>query len=370
MCFYHPGTLGIIGIEDSLEYPDTLIGTSLSDQSFLTRLKRIFVFLNIVFQTSDSGDLLNQYRKQLGYPTYNDPATNIFPRPILNFGIFGIEYPRPTSPLTRFVGLFIDKREEMKASISDEDHDVINWLNSSPKPVIYVQFGTEMIPELYLLRGVIDGVLMSGHRLLMGIREDVFESIGVSRSNLHAGIPPEDFKSMPWIKSQMVLNHEKVVGFICHGGIQSTTEGIYALKPIIFLPAFADRHAVTARIVDRGIGVRLNHFTLTKIDVFNAVREISNSSNIDLWKMKMSRLIRLNQLQGEGVNGAVNEIAKMLELGDEHLQPITNDLCIFAKGGFDAIALLVTVVIIVLYIVSKLLYGILSRIKISKSKQD
>jgi len=48
-------------------------------------------------------------------------------------------------------------------------------------PVVYVSFGTEAIPLPQHLNAVIDGVLSSGHRLLMAVRQDIMEYLNITK---------------------------------------------------------------------------------------------------------------------------------------------------------------------------------------------
>lgn len=41
MTFYHVGAFGVLGIEDSLAYPEFLVGTNLAQQSLSTRIFKV-----------------------------------------------------------------------------------------------------------------------------------------------------------------------------------------------------------------------------------------------------------------------------------------------------------------------------------------
>jgi len=69
----------------------------------------------------------------------------------------------------------------------------------------------------------------------------------------------------------------------------------------------------------------------------------------------MRWLRRVNEYAGDGVPGAVRYIEEVLELGYEHLIPITNKMNpLAATGGIDAMAILFGGVLFVIYLVFRL----------------
>lgn len=64
--------------------------------------------------------------------------------------------------------------------------------------------------------------------------------------------------------------------FITHGGLLSTTEAIYAGKPIIGIPVFADQFTNIARAVNRGFGKKVDLSFSLPDDLKEAIEDIVN----------------------------------------------------------------------------------------------
>lgn len=72
----------------------------------------------------------------------------------------------------------------------------------------------------------------------------------------------------------LVLAHPNVVAFMSHCGAMSTFEAIYAGKPMILIPVFADQPSTAARLAELDVGVLLDIASFTCDDLVKLIREI------------------------------------------------------------------------------------------------
>ena len=91
----------------------------------------------------------------------------------------------------------------------------------------------------------------------LGSREDIdiIMSIG-KRININdLGVIPKNFKLYSYIPQLEVL--KKVDLFITHGGMNSTSEGLYHNIPLIIVPQFGDQATVAKRVSTLGASIAL-----------------------------------------------------------------------------------------------------------------
>ena len=335
MAFLHT-LLGMFGIEETLSHPNYLLGKRIHQRTFLDRLENSLMTPRMILSTAEGTSKLNAQRIQHGLATYGDPSTNINGHPIIITTIFGFEYAKTLSPLSRLVGHFADTSDSAKSPTTEDDAVVLRWLDSSSKGCVLVAFGTEAVPEKHHLREIIKGVLNSGHRLLLAIRELPLQEIGFREAReiiADRNVSGDDFLSRAWIRQTMVLAHPSVVAFICHGGLQSLVEGLYSGVPLIMLPQWADREANTARVLDRNLGLRLHMDNLTAHQVTDTISLII--SRRDDFRMNMQRFVQMNDRAGACTKGAANYIEEVLLFGYDHLIPVADSLGHFAAQSYD-----------------------------------
>lgn len=77
--------------------------------------------------------------------------------------------------------------------------------------------------------------------------------------------------------TSLVLAHPNVVAFMSHCGTMSTFEAIYAGKPMILIPIFADQPSTAARLAELDVGVLLDIASFTKDDLVKLIKEIVNN---------------------------------------------------------------------------------------------
>jgi len=93
-------------------------------------------------------------------------------------------------------------------------------------------------------------------------------------SHLPAPLPPR-LRIVEWGPPlPSVLAHPNVRAFVSHCGPNSAYESLAAQTPIVGIPMFADQSDVAARVVDAGIGVRLDKRRCTSGELRQAIDRV------------------------------------------------------------------------------------------------
>eukprot|EP00073_Rattus_norvegicus_P001540 NP_001007265.3 UDP-glucuronosyltransferase 2B37 precursor [Rattus norvegicus] len=80
-----------------------------------------------------------------------------------------------------------------------------------------------------------------------------------------------------WLPQNDLLGHPKTKAFVTHGGANGVYEAIYHGIPMIGIPMFGEQHDNIAHMVAKGAAVTLNIRTMSKSDLFNALKEVINN---------------------------------------------------------------------------------------------
>jgi UDP:flavonoid glycosyltransferase YjiC (YdhE family) len=76
------------------------------------------------------------------------------------------------------------------------------------------------------------------------------------------------------IPSRFCVAHPNVKLFITQGGLQSFQEATYHAVPLIGIPFICDQQHNVHKMVDAGIGLKLDYSTITKDELVKAITKI------------------------------------------------------------------------------------------------
>ena len=138
-----------------------------------------------------------------------------------------------------FIGPSITDRKEL------EDFKIENPEN---KKVIFISLGTVANKNLDFYKDCFEA---------LGSRDDliVIMSIGKRINAKDLGQIPNNFRIYNYVPQLEVL--KQVDLFITHGGMNSSSEGLYNGLPLIVVPQFGDQFMVAARVVQLEAGISL-----------------------------------------------------------------------------------------------------------------
>ncbi|XP_072933657.1 UDP-glycosyltransferase UGT5-like [Epargyreus clarus] len=175
---------------------------------------------------------------------------------------------------------------------------------------------------------------------------------------------PSNVKTFPWIPHQSVLAHPKCVLFITHGGFLSLTESVHYGVPVIGAPIFADQGVNMKIVVKKGIG-RMVHLGPEWADsagnvLKEAVEDVLNNPSYKENVMKLSSIYhdRLTSPASEVLHWVEHVIVTQ---GAPHLR--SPAVLVTWYQRYMDVAFVVIALIIVVFVVTKLLLLMISKVK-------
>lgn len=103
----------------------------------------------------------------------------------------------------------------------------------------------------------------------------VIMSIGKKNDISELGDIPKNFLVYNYVPQLELL--KKVDLFITHGGMNSTSEGLYNNIPLIVVPQFGDQFIVGKRVQELNAGINLSNRNITADDILKAFDKISDN---------------------------------------------------------------------------------------------
>uniref|UniRef100_A0A7E4VSV8 UDP-glucuronosyltransferase n=1 Tax=Panagrellus redivivus TaxID=6233 RepID=A0A7E4VSV8_PANRE len=167
-----------------------------------------------------------------------------------------------------------------------------------------------------------------------------------------------------WLPQRDLLHHPKMLAFITHGGQNSLNEAAATGVPLLALPVFADQPMNTALLTYRGMGFGLDHKTLTKEKVVEALQEILNNKKYKEKAQVISRMIQARPLSTK--ESFIKHIEFAAEFGDTGtLSAEGANQNVFVFYSLDVIGFLLAVVILVVLLLK---WVVVSVVRLVKSK--
>ncbi|CAH0395797.1 unnamed protein product [Bemisia tabaci] len=163
---------------------------------------------------------------------------------------------------------------------------------------------------------------------------------------------PDYILTQKWIQQQSVLAHPKVKVFITHGGLQSFQEAVHFGVPLIGIPWFADQEMTVQKIIDAGVGVKLEHSTLTS---YESIRDVVHGFLADENYATFSRNMELLSGRSKGLTAKASDTATFwVEYvtkvgGASHLRPSTADATLIEYFCFDIFIVVTILAVTAIY---------------------
>ncbi|XP_066286516.1 UDP-glucuronosyltransferase 2C1-like [Branchiostoma lanceolatum] len=99
-------------------------------------------------------------------------------------------------------------------------------------------------------------------------------------------------KLLAWLPQNDLLAHSKTRAFITHAGSNGLYEALHHGVPMVCLPLFGDQPANAARMVARGLGVKLDFSTVTAEQLYQAILHVVTNNSYQETAARLSRLHR------------------------------------------------------------------------------
>lgn len=247
---------------------------------------------------------LEKYRKQSGLD-FN--LGELFGRSLMLVSTaFGVEIPRALPSNIFMVGPILPRiKDPLPAHLKE-------WLENSAQErnVVYMSFGTLATLDSKQAKTLVDGLSNGKFRVLWSLRKEQHSILPELPINFHV----EEF-----VPQQAVLSHPAVKAFVSHCGMNSVSESLYFEKPILALPIFGDQHYNAARIVDLGVGFKLDKDSFTSEEVHSKIEFILKEKAIQNAVKWMSKV---QQVQ-KGLDRSADILEATLAADNKHLLTVS-----------------------------------------------
>lgn len=311
-------------------YPfNNVDGMSIQDQTFMNRLYSSTIgFFKMMRTAMPNANALNADREKLGLqPVYN-PFEKVTNHVMIATSCFGFEYtPVAIPPNLKLVGGIVPKFDP--SELSTKDKELITWMDKLGKDekIVYIAFGSAAAIQEFQLQRLLDGASkLKNVHILLAIRKPVLDEMK------HLRTPKNNIRIENWVNQRMVLRHKNVKVFVTHSGIQSIFESMEAGVPLLALPFFGDQMGNSAKVLDSGIGLRLDPLEFTEQDVYNNLNILL--TNWTQFSQRMKHLQKINERMGGAIKAA-DIIEEAIELGWDHLIPIAYNTSWIVTNNYD-----------------------------------
>ena len=237
------------------EFSERILKSMSQDKSTIDKMTENFIKLKPEFE---------KLRKEFGISFPEKPIELITGVKNDLTIVFTSKYYQPNAEVFdetyKFVGPSIFDRREL------EDFKIENSKN---KKIVYISLGTIANTNIEFYKNCFKA---------LGSREDlmVIMSVGKKINISDLGQIPTNFKLYNYVPQLEVL--KKVDLFITHGGMNSSSEGLYNNVPLIVVPQFGDQPVVAKRVEELGAGVPLMG-DISPLAIENAVNKILSDSS-------------------------------------------------------------------------------------------
>lgn len=349
----------------------TLSETTTEFQTFSERFYNKFIVpLKAMYKLYPTINEMVTLKRSVGVDAKFEPTEETWKESLkLVNSYFGYTPARPIGSLAELVGPILPK------TYNPLTEDLENYMNRHEK-VAYIGFGQNAVPTKkdvnFLLSGLmeslelgyIDGFIWSTYNSNNLFPDTVTTSSGFTynvqemfnHTNPHA-------RMMSWTPQTAILLHPSTSVFVSHGGLGSWYESMYAGKPMLMYPFFADQPSNSVSIERDGLGYILRRDA--PIDQITESFKKVSDPNGEI-KENVKRIQALTQIRSE--NGVLHAADIVEEIAYTHKQgviphrtPVSNRMSFIKSHNLDLYAalffILITVTSLVTFSAWKILKG-------------
>ncbi|XP_066287470.1 UDP-glucuronosyltransferase 2C1-like [Branchiostoma lanceolatum] len=187
-----------------------------------------------------------------------------------------LDFPAPSMPNMIHVGglnvrQVIALAEDLEAFVQSSGED----------GVVVVSFGS-MVKRMTMERAEVMAAAFAQLR-----QKVVWRFTGVKPTGLGSNT-----KLMAWLPQNDLLAHPKTRAFISHAGYNGLSEALHHGVPMVCMPFFGDQPTNAARVVARGLGVKLEFTTVTTDELYKTIKHVISNNSYRETAARLSRLHR------------------------------------------------------------------------------
>ena len=157
---------------------------------------------------------------------------------------FFVDYPKLVAPNTKYVGgMNLGEGRPLEGKFRE-------FVEGAKKGVVlfslgYTGFKTKNVPG-FVVSAFIEAFAKLDQRVIMRFDPNLVEAI------------PQNVLIVPWFPQHDLLAHPKTVLFVTHCGMTGILEAVYHSVPMLALPIFGDQPDNAARLVERGLALKVD----------------------------------------------------------------------------------------------------------------
>ena len=161
--------------------------------------------------------------------------------------------------------------------------------------LIYISMGTVNNDMMPFYKSCISSLANTDYQVIM--------SVGNLVSIEEFGSLPENISVYPYVDQIAVL--EKADVFVSHSGMNSVSESLYFVVPLVMLPQTSEQKGVAERVSQFGAGIRLD-----KSDGDLVLSAINKILSVDTYKENAGKISESFK-NSSGIKGAADKIVKV-----------------------------------------------------------
>lgn len=247
-------------------------------------------------------DVVNDARVRLGLRPVKDAlwVTPVSPYLYLLFLPKELEAPRKSWPDTvRFVGPY--SWDEPKGYVRPE------WLDTLPKDekIVYATIGTlSNRLEIDTYQQIMDALGGQPYTVVVsaGSHGDDYVMKRIPKA-------PSNFKVEPFLPNSLMIPRANAL--VHHGGVGTTMHGLVAGVPAVTIPLNHEHFDFAQRLVERGVGIRLDKKKMKPEDLRSAVARVLNEPSFQEAAKKM----KAQMAHYDAPKTCANELLKLASKG-------------------------------------------------------
>ncbi|MED6125151.1 hypothetical protein PIB30_065993 [Stylosanthes scabra] len=198
----------------------------------------------------------------------------------------------------------------MPQPIIPDDEGCIEWLNKHDiASVVYISFGTVIIPPPHELIAIAEAIDESGYPFIWSCR---------GRHELPEGFlerTKEKGKMVSWSPQVEILKHEAVGVCVTHSGWNSIMECMVGGVPMISRPFFGDQKLNTRMMESRwGVGVPIQGGVFTKESTLEALKLTMSSDEGMLMRQKIAEFKKFAKQAVESNGTSIRDFNTLLQI--------------------------------------------------------
>uniref|UniRef100_A0AC34R6N1 UDP-glucuronosyltransferase n=1 Tax=Panagrolaimus sp. JU765 TaxID=591449 RepID=A0AC34R6N1_9BILA len=330
--------MDLLGLQIPFSYAPAMFGESTDQMSYFERVKNLPA---VVFELSVAKKMFTEATDLSVREKYPDFDLNGFMKNSAFIYVNSDEFVDYTLPTTSKL-IYIGGMGKQQSKPLNEEYQKI--FDNAKQGVILLSFGSVVRSSdmtLEIKQAFIHAFAeFPDINFLWKYEED--DNITAGYKNIFTG---------KWLPQPDILDQDKLLAFISHGGMNSVSEGATKGVPMICIPVFADQGHNAQLLVRRGTALVLNKMKLTKENIVKAIKQIISDKSYKTNAKLLSRMVKSKPMSADERILKFAEFAA--QFGDSGaLQTQGRHMNAFQLYSLDVVLLFVVGLILALIIIT------------------